>query len=355
MAVKRYNGSDWDTVAGLGAQGAAGTNGTNGTDASPFAAGKNKIINGDFNIWQRGTSINVSAASYGYGADRWGSYVGGGGAAVTMSRQSFTPGTAPVSGYEGNFFLRYNRTTTGNSDSYLYQRIENVTTFAGQTVTVSFWAKAGSAVSFGTGDIYFEQDFGTGGSSAVLTSANTSTQAISTSWTRYSFTVAIPSISGKTIGTNSHLGFVFEFPTSMSTLAFDIWGVQVEAGSVATAFQTATGTIQGELAACQYYYQRFTNNQGNSLYGSGFASSSTAGFAMIKLNQAMRTVPSFSASGNFIADDGNSNLTVTSFAQQANGSSVQSLKLTYAGTGMTAFRPNTIQSNGGFFEFSAEL
>jgi hypothetical protein len=225
-----------------------------------FAAGKNKIINGDFNIWQRGTSINVGAASYGYGADRWGSYVGGGGAAVTMSRQSFTPGTAPVVGYEGNFFLRYNRTTTGNSDSYLYQRIENVTTFAGQTVTVSFWAKAGSAVSFGTGDIYFEQDFGTGGSSAVLTSANTSTQAITTSWTRYSFTVAIPSISGKTIGTNSHFGFVFEFPTSMSTLAFDLWGVQVEAGSVATAFQTATGTIQGELAACQRYFQK-TNNQ----------------------------------------------------------------------------------------------
>jgi hypothetical protein len=28
MAVKRYNGSDWDTVAGLGAQGAAGASGT---------------------------------------------------------------------------------------------------------------------------------------------------------------------------------------------------------------------------------------------------------------------------------------------------------------------------------------
>jgi hypothetical protein len=47
-------------------------------------------------------------------------------------------------------------------------------------------------------------------------------------------------------------------PTN-STLTIDFWGVQVEAGNVSTAFQTATGTLQGELAACQRYYVKSYN------------------------------------------------------------------------------------------------
>ena len=261
-----------------------------------FFAGKNKIINGDMNIWQRGTSINVAAASFGYGADRWGSYVGTG-AAVTISRQTFTPGAAPVAGYESQYFLRYNRTTTGSAESYLYQRIEDVTTFAGQTVTISFWAKAGSAITFPIGDIYLEQNFGTGGSSEVATNVNTSTQAISTSWTRYSFTVAVPSISGKTIGTSSQLGFVFRFPTSFSTVAFDLWGVQIEAGSIATPFETATGTLQGELAACQRYYYRLNETGAtNRAIGNAFYYTSTNVSAIIPLPVTMRISPALDQS-----------------------------------------------------------
>jgi hypothetical protein len=328
----------------------ATTQQNSGGAVNPFAAGKNKIINGDFGVWQRGTSLSLTTNAGAYLADRFlinwaGTFTG------TISQQTFTPGTAPVAGYEGQFFNRIVRTGTTSVAPTFYQRVENVRTFAGQTVTFSFWAKADAARSVG---IQAYQAFGTGGSAA--TDNNAGTASLTTSWQRFSFTYTMPSVAGKTISTSndSWMAFYWNLPDS-TAFTIDTWGWQMEAGSVATAFQTATGTIQGELAACQYYYQRFTNNQGNSLYGSGFASSTTAGFAMIKLNQAMRTVPSFSASGNFIGDDGNSNLTLTSFAQQANGSSVQSLKLTYTGTGMTAFRPNTIQSNGGSFEFSAEL
>ena len=71
-----------------------------------FFAGKNKIINGDFGIWQRGTSFS-NPSNGAYTADRWAIGHNGTGATRTISQQSFAAGTAPVSGYEGSFFYRY--------------------------------------------------------------------------------------------------------------------------------------------------------------------------------------------------------------------------------------------------------
>ena len=217
-----------------------------------FAAGKNKIINGDFGIWQRGTSFSPVADTGIFTADRFIFQRNGSGYTATCSRQTFTPGSAPVAGYEGQFFWRYAVTTAGTSNTYavLDQRIENVQTLAGQTATISFWAKADAARTV-TLDV--TQEFGSGGSGQVGTSGGS--HSVTTSWTRFTATVSVPSISGKTVGTGSYLIIRFGFPTGV-TETIDIWGVQVEAGSVATAFQTATGTIQGELAACQRYYQK---------------------------------------------------------------------------------------------------
>jgi hypothetical protein len=165
----------------------------------------------------------------------------------------------------------------------LAQNIEDVRTLAGQTVTVSFWAKAAS----GTPKIAVDltQNFGTGGSAEVNNYAGQTT--LTTSWARYSVTTTLPSISGKTIGTSSLLGAFlwvsagtdFNSRTGsigIQTNTFDIWGVQVEAGSNATAFQTATGTIQGELAACQRYYWRTNATNAYSPHGQGGFVSSTA-------------------------------------------------------------------------------
>jgi len=63
-------------------------------------AGKNKIINGDFGIWQRGTTFtNLTAGAY--SADRW--IVQTSNNTIDVSRSTFTPGTAPVAGYESSF------------------------------------------------------------------------------------------------------------------------------------------------------------------------------------------------------------------------------------------------------------
>ena len=259
-----------------------------------FAAGKNKIINGDFGIWQRGTSFSPVADAGTFTADRFIFQRNGSGYTATCSRQTFTAGTAPVSGYEGVYFWRYNVTTAGTSNTYavLDQRIENVQTLAGQTATISFWAKADAARTV-TLDV--TQEFGSGGSGQVGTSGGS--HSVTTSWTRFTATVSVPSISGKTIGTGSYLIIRFGFPTGV-TETIDIWGVQIEAGSTATAFQTATGTIQGELAACQRYYSK---SYPQSVFADGvsvtegtaqsFAATTSALFNATPFPVTMRTAP----------------------------------------------------------------
>jgi hypothetical protein len=230
-------------------------------------AGKNKIINGDFSINQRSFTSISSATMNSYCFDRW--LANGAGGTFAISSQAFTAGAAPVAGYEAATFLR--GTSSGQSAagdySVVQQRIEDVRTFAGQSVTISFYAKA----STGTPKIgvAMTQDFGTGGSPSAAVSTPVSGITISTAWVRYSATFAVPSISGKTVGTttNGFLGLELwlsagtTFNTRASSIGIqnntiDVWGVQVEYGSKATPFQTASETIQGELAMCQRYFAK---------------------------------------------------------------------------------------------------
>lgn len=235
------------------------------TPSSPtnlFYAGKNKMINGDFRINQRNFTSNTAGGSFNF--DRW--FQDNDGGTVTCTPQTFTPGTAPVAGYEGSTFLRQVVASQSTTAQYaqIRQKVEGVRTFAGQTVTLSFWAKAAS----GTPKIapMFQQDFG-GGSANVNTVGSSVT--LSTTWARYSVTVSIPSLSGKTIGTSNadflsitlwtSAGSTYNSLTNSLGLqnnTFDIWGVQLEAGSTATEFQTASGSIGGELNLCQRYYEQ---------------------------------------------------------------------------------------------------
>lgn len=218
-----------------------------------FAAGKNKIINGDFNIWQRGTSF----ASGGYSADR---FQTNSDATATYSRQNFTAGAAPVAGYESQYFLRLAKSAGGTYWS-VEQAVEDVRTFAGQTVTMSFWLKSSVVTSIRT---RLTQSFGSGGSADVTNTAADFNST--TSWARYSINFTVASISGKTVGTGSSL-LTSIIGITGSAVDIDVWGVQLEAGSTATPFQTATGSIQGELAACQRYFQKsydITVNPGTS-------------------------------------------------------------------------------------------
>jgi hypothetical protein len=299
-----------------------------------FAAGKNKIINGDFGIWQRGTSFtNPSSGSY--NVDRWRLYRDGSGTLI-ISQQAFTPGTAPVAGYEGTFFYRINQSVAGSGATVNAHQnvIEDVRTFAGQTVTLSYWAKAAATTSL---EITADQGFGDSGSPTVSTTVVAS-QSITTSWVRYSHTFTVPSVSGKTIGFNNSFSITLRLPLN-ATFTFDIWGVQLEAGSSATAFQTATGTPQGELAACQRYYYRISSTSSN-LYAymtpSGSASSSTSAAAVAVFPVQMRRVPFALDYANLALTDNAANFAVSALSLNSATGSTLGMTLTVTSTGMTA-------------------
>jgi hypothetical protein len=334
-------------------------------------AGKNKIINGDFTINQRNFTSTTTDSVFTF--DRWQDRAVDG--TSTFSAQTFTPGAAPVAGYEGSTYLRVltNGQTLSTARTNIIQPIENVRTFAGQTATVSFWAKAAS----GTPSIVAEffQGFGSGGSPSTSVSGITATpakQAISTSWARYSFTIAVPSIAGKTIGTTantSSLNLIFWFSAGsdfnartgslgIQSNTFDIWGVQVEYGSKATPFQTASGgSLQGELAMCQRYYWRPVTTDAYTYFGFGQANSSTNAYILFNPPVTMRVKPSSIDYSTLALFDSGTLTTVTSVSAPATGSGAFMVAIGVA-SGLTAQRAYFVVSNNstsGYIGFSAEL
>jgi hypothetical protein len=320
-----------------------------------YAAGKNKIINGDFGVWQRGTSFSITN-TIAYTADRFMVQCNSASLAATISQQTFTPGSAPVAGYEGQFFLRVTN-PAGATNTEIQQRIEDVRTFAGQTVTLSFWAKASSAVTMANTII---QNFGSGGSGTVSTTGTS--QTLTTSWARYSTTINVPSVSGKTIGTSSYLQ-VYPMYYSSGTIAsnvIDIWGVQLEAGSTATDFQTATGTIQGELAACQRYYVRFGGDANFQILGYGNARSTSVFDPIIPLPVSMRVAPTavdFSTLAS-VQNFSGSATAISTLSLNVASKTMPSVAVTSSGTPFTAnesFYLTANNSTSAYIGFSAEL
>lgn len=336
----------------------ADTQDNNGGSVAPFVAGKNAIINGDFRVAQRGTSVTLSNGVNAFGPDRWQVYMNFSSGSPTFSQQTFTPGTAPVAGYEGASFARI---TNVASSSYVdfKTRLEDVRLFAGQTVTLSFWAKATSSI---TGLPLIRQNFGSGGSASVDTYASSNLVISSNTWTRYSFTISVPSITGKTIGTSSYLE-VYPFIYTAGTIAsntMEFWGVQLEAGSVATPFTTATGTIQGELAACQRYcYVIPGRSVGAKSIGNGYWSNATNSIAFLKL-PTMRVSPTliFSSTSDFEALQAGVSWNAVSalaLATEANADLAMIQATSTGGTAGNASNVRMTNSTSAYIGFTAEL
>jgi len=351
---------------------AGDVNDTNGTinllgASVAYAAGKNAVINGDLYINQRNFTSNTTNGTFNF--DRFSQLNSGG--TVTVTPQTFTPGAAPVVGYEGKNFVRMvtaSQSAAGDFAIMRYQ-IEDTRTFANQLVTFSFWAKAAS----GTPKITVEadQNYGVGGAGgASLTTMGTVT--LSTSWTRYTVSGTLPSLSGKTIGTGSYIN-IYYWVSAGTTFAsrtnsmgiqnntFDMWGFQIEEGSTATAFQTATGTIQGELAACQRYYYRQTAQQVYSVITTTQNISTTQTIAAYTMPVTMRVAPTAVEFSTLALQEystgGLSAVTVLTLEGNVGGLNTQSLLFTVS-SGLTTNRVTRVLCNNSlsaYLGLSAEL
>ena len=328
---------------------------TTGTSSVPVwqaYPSHNYIINGAFDVWQRGTSVALGNGVF--AADRW---IGANSGAVgTMSRQSFTPGQTDVPG-NPIYFLRWD-TTTGDNFNRIMQRVEDVNTLAGQTVTYSFYAK-GTNPGAGSYVLNCYQNFGSGGSTELDTGVGT--VVLTSSWQRFSYTFTVPSVSGKTIGAGSFLAIDFrQASTDTSTTAYtmDLANVQLEAGSVATPFRRNANSLQGELAACQRYYVRYSAAAANYyIAGRGNASSTTAVVMQYPTLNEMRVTPTSLDYSNIAVYDEVTAPAVTAATLSSLANS-KLLQATLTSSGLTQYRGYTTVSQGGsagYIGFSAEL
>ncbi len=249
----------------------------------------NPVLNSAFQVWQRGTSFTGGTTTY--GADRWLAYRNTTGS--TFSRQ-VTGDTTNLPNIQYCIRAQRNSGNTATNSLDTTQIFESVNTipYAGKTVTLSFYARAGANYSATSNLLYAQVFTGTGtdqnvysgytGQVTALNQANT----LTTTWQRFTATFSI----GATATEMSMLFVGVPTGTAGTNDYYELTGVQLEVGSVATPFKTYAGTIQGELSACQRYFQKS--------YGQGVAPATAATTSgLVFLNNAAQNVLNTDAYG----------------------------------------------------------
>ena len=228
---------------------------------------KNRIINGAMMISQRGTSFTGTAPQY--TLDRWRFQIPTAGGVTQI--------TSTIAGFA--YSWKY---ISSGSNAYMQmgQPIEynNFYDCDGQTVTISFWAKANNTNAGSTALIGRMRYLSAVDGACIFAGANTDTAiTITTTATKYTFTYAVPANAGS-------ISCEIVLNANVSGDGFELTGVQLEKGTTATSFDYRPyGT---ELALCQRYYQ---------LLGQGFTGC-VEGTSNITINEKfqvpMRSAPS---------------------------------------------------------------
>ena len=336
-----------------------------------LAGNRNVIINGDFNIWQRGTSF-AAPADVAYSADRWCSR-NNTAAVFTISRSTDVP-TVAEAGSLFNYSLLLDCTTADASVAAgdwvtIEQRVEgfNWLAVAQKICTLSFWVKATK-----TGIYCASLRSSTGDRSCVVEFTINSTAT----WEYKTITFPASPSGGTwdyTTGKGVHIDIALMNGTTRQTTAgawqtgnfvstsnqvnamdntandFRICGVQLEEGSVATPFEhRGYGT---ELALCQRYFQKMISPPLRGLV----TSDTRASYMAMPLSPTMRAAPTAAFAGTLnFADGTNTGNYSSTHASTLAADRVQfNFSLT---AGFTHLNPAVLLASGsGTMSLSAEL
>ena len=229
---------------------------------------RNLLINGGFDVWQRGTTFSseTTSAHY-YTADRWMVYRSSN-SHTSTTRESFNVGQSEVPGNPSHFLRLSNVPDADSTWLEIAQHVEDVTQFSDKWVTLSFWMRANQPQENNEDYWSFQHYFGSGGSpSSSYQVAMTPKFDIDTTWRYYEFPVYLADIQGKTIGTDGKhtsslkVQLLRDSAVGADTY-YDIANMQLEFGRGATPFEKRS--YGEELALCQRYYHLYLDSDTNT-------------------------------------------------------------------------------------------
>jgi hypothetical protein len=294
MSIK-YNGGYIPAVGADGTTLVANSSASTGVSWQS-AKTQNGFYNSALNVWQRGTTSASNANIY--TADRWQK---GAATSFTVSRQ--------VTGDTTNLpFIQYCariQRTSGSAVTSIIdfgQTLETTDSikYAGKTVTLSFYARAGANYSATSNFLNVYIYTGTGTDQSIMSGLTGSAQSLSTApvltttWQRFQVTGTIPSTATEV----AFYAFYTPIGTAGTNDYYEITGVQLEYGSIATTYTPMSGTIQGELAACQRYYQVLGGTASNFIVA-GYTAAGNNYRQFISFPVQMRIAPTMAVNGTW--------------------------------------------------------
>jgi len=319
-----------------------------GGAVAPFVAGKNFQINGGFDIWQRGTTLNAVTHST-YTADQW--------IAVSDSigTINITQQNIAAQGLGVNYCMRVEKSAGASNRVVMVSVPEGALSCVGKTVTLSGYLRKGSAltsnvtVDIGTRATRYGTQY-----DGIVSSTISNASLNSSTFTKFSYSFNVTT----TTSTNNANLFELEILYTQAggaNVYLEIAAIQIEVGSAATPFSRAGGTLAGELAACQRYYFRTQTGTGTPYMGVTVAGSSTTTYANVIMKQTMRSTPTavdFSLL-RWQAINNSGNITAASIAD----ATPENVLLNCTTTGATTAAMNYLigQSAAAYVGFSAEL